>query len=91
MPEQDSMPRCEKVFLQSIKSEYTRRDYVLGLKYFREFLGLGKIEELLEGDQKAIQEKVEDYLFHLKGRTNPNTIPTRMYPVFLFKTLNSFG
>jgi integrase len=80
--------RCEILFEQSLQSEYTKRDYRLGLKYFRQFVGVENSEELLQGNQKAIQEKVEDYLIHLKSKISPNSIGTRLAPVYLFYEMN---
>jgi len=79
--------RCERLFEQSLHTEFTRRDYRLGLKYYREFVGVETAEELL-GDQKEVQEKVEDYLFYLKDKISPNSIGTRLAPVYLFYAVN---
>jgi len=81
-------PRCQKVFEQSIKSDFTRKSYLFCLGKFMEFVGVKNMEELLQSDQKNIQEKVEDFVFHLKPKLNPNTIGTRLSPVFLFYDMN---
>jgi len=83
-----TISRCERLFEQSLHTEFTRRDYRLGLKYYREFVGVDTAEELLQGDQMAIQERVEDYLFYLKGKISPNSIGTRLAPVYLFYAVN---
>ena len=85
----ESRPRCEIVFERSCnRSEFTQITYQNNLKHFMRFCEIEKMSELLEADHKAIQEKVEDYVFHLTGKLNPNTIPTKMAPVFLFYDLN---
>ena len=81
-------PRCEKVFEQSIKSEYTRENYQFYLKKFMKFVGVSSMDELLQGGQKNIQEKVEDYVFYLKPKLNPNSIGTNLSPVLLFYAMN---
>jgi len=81
-------PRCEKVFEQSIKSEYTRVIYVFNMKKFMKFVGVSSMDELLQGGQKNIQEKIEDYVFYLKPKLNPNSIATYLLPVFLFYAMN---
>lgn len=81
-------PRCEINFEQSIHSEATRKMYRFCMNKFIKFVGVSSMGQLLEGDQKSIQEKVEDYLFYLKPRLNPNTIPTRMGAIFLFYDVN---
>ena len=54
--------RCEIIFEASIKSEHTRINYLRCMKKFKAFVGVEGLDELLHGDQKAIQEKVEDYV-----------------------------
>ena len=81
-------PRCQIVFEQSIKSDATRKMYLNYMKKFMEFVGVNSMEELLQSDQKNIQEKVEDYVFYIKPKLNPNTIGNRLSPVFLFYDMN---
>ncbi|MBL7015698.1 MAG: site-specific integrase [Nitrosopumilus sp.] len=83
-----SKPRCEIIFEQSIRSEATRENYLRCMKKFMQFVGVDNLEELLQGDQKAIQEKVEDYVIHLKGRVSPNSFGVQLAPIFLFYALN---
>jgi len=64
-------PRCEILFEHSIKSDHTRDSYLRGMKKFMRFVGVENFEQLLQSDQKAIQEKVEDYVIYLKGKINP--------------------
>ena len=45
-------PRCEKVFEQSIKSEYTREIYLFNMKKFMKFVDVSSMDELLQGGQK---------------------------------------
>jgi len=85
----ESRPRCEIVFERSCnRSKYTQIVYQNSLKKFMGFCEVEKMAGLLEADQKAIQEKVEDYVFYLIGKLNPNSIPTRLAPVFLFYDVN---
>ncbi|MDF2422735.1 MAG: site-specific integrase [Nitrosopumilus sp.] len=81
-------PRCELIFEQSIKSEHTREGYSRGLRYFMEFIKVQSYDQLLEGDQKGIQEKVEDYTISLKNRISPNSFGMRLAPIFLFYAIN---
>jgi site-specific recombinase XerD len=85
----EARPRCEIVFERSCnRSIHTQVVYQNSLKKFMNFCEVEKMSELLEADQKAIQEKVEDYVFYLTGKLNPNTIPTKLAPVFLFYDVN---
>jgi len=81
----DSKPRCEIDFERSCnKSKYTQIVYQNGMKHFMRFCKVEKMSELLEADRKTIQEKIEDYVFYLTGKVSPNTIPTKLCPIFLF-------
>ena len=80
--------RCEIIFEQSIRFEHTRQGYTRCLNHFRKFVGVNTIEDLLQGDSKSIQEKIEDYVISLKGKISPNTFPTQLAPIFLFYGLN---
>lgn len=81
-------PRCEILFEHSIKSDHTRDSYLRCMKKFMRFVGVENFEQLLQSDQKAIQEKVEDYVIHLKGRISPNSFNPQLAPIFLFYALN---
>ena len=81
-------PRCEKVFEQSIRSEYTRKIYQFQMKKFMRFVGVDSMEELLQGDLKSIQEKIEDYIFYLKPKLNPNSMGAQISPILLFYAMN---
>ena len=83
-----TQPRCEMIFEQSIKSEHTRVNYLRCMKKFKRFVGVESLNELLYSDQKAIQEKVEDYVIFLKNKINPNSFGAQLAPVFLFYSLN---
>ncbi len=53
-----------------------------------EFIEVKSYDQLLEGDPKSIQEKVEDYTISLKNRISPNSFGMRLAPIFLFYALN---
>ncbi len=85
----DSKPRCELNFERSCnKSKFTQITYLSCMKKFMRFVEVQRMEELLEADQKLIQEKVEDYVYYLTGKINPNSIPTQLAPIFLFYDVN---
>ena len=81
-------PRCQIIFEQSIRSDQTRRNYLLQIEKFKRFTGTKNIEDLLQWSQKEIQEKIEDYVISLKNNTNPNSFAPQMSPIFLFYELN---
>ena len=81
-------PRCLIVFEESIKSEETKKNYLLMLNKFRNWSNVEDFEYLLKADQKSIQRLLEDYVVSLKGKISPNTFNTQLAPVFLFYELN---
>ncbi len=46
------------------------------------------MDDLLQWDQKEIQEKIEDYVISLKDKINPNSFGPQMSPLFLFYDLS---
>jgi integrase len=81
--------RCELMFERSCnKSPFTQRSYLSCIRKFMTFARVSKMEELLEGDQKSIQELVEDFVLSLDGTINPNSTPTQLAPIFLFYAMN---
>jgi len=88
MDSKPTKPRCEIVFEQSIKSEATKQMYLFYMKKFMHFVEVDNMQQLLEADQKTIQEKVEDYVFYLKPKMNPNSVPTQLQSILLFYDMN---
>jgi len=80
--------RCLIIFEESIKSEETKRNYLLGLDKFRRWANVENFDDLLKADQKSIQRLLEDYIISLKGKISPNTFTVQLAPVFLFYELN---
>ena len=81
-------PRCIILFDESIKSEYTRKNYNVHLKQFRGFSGLSSNEDLLTISQDKLQVILEDYLIYLRQTANPNSIPSRFQGIRHFCIMN---
>jgi len=81
-------PRCLIIFEESIKSEETKKNYLLMLNKFRRWANVDDFDDLLKADQKSIQRLLEDYIISLKGKISPNTFNVQLAPVFLFYELN---
>ena len=81
-------PRCLIIFEESIKSEETKKNYLLMLDKYRKFSVVENFDELLKADSKSIQRLLEDYVISLKGKISPNTFNTQLAPVFLFYEFN---
>ncbi len=81
-------PRCLIIFEESVKSEETKKNYLLMLNKFRRWASVENFDDLLKADQKSIQRLLEDYVISLKGKISPNTFNVQLAPVFLFYELN---
>ncbi len=76
------------VFENSIKSEGTRKTYLHSLTKFKEYYKIKDFDSLLSISDEKIQVMLEDYLFYLKKRVSPNSIPTIMAGIELFFLMN---
>ena len=81
-------PRCTVLFEESIKSEYTKKNYCAHMKQFRAFAGLSSDEEILAVGQDGLQTVLEDYLMHLRQTANPNSVPSRFQGIRHFCVMN---
>src|SRR5438094_6376517 len=82
------MERSLLKFEHAIKSSATRELYNRCLNLFLEYLKIKNADGLLQLKDSFLQEQLEDYLFSLKKRINPNSIPTYFAPLELFFTMN---
>ena len=76
------------VFENSIKSEYTKRAYIYGLRKFVQFHRLENITSILTVPDKELQVMLEDWLFYLKKKLKANTIKPFFSGLELFCTVN---
>ncbi|MGI0073554.1 MAG: hypothetical protein ACREA3_07060 [Nitrosotalea sp.] len=67
--------RSMVLFNESIKSKATHGTYMFGLERFRAFYKLKSFDGILTIEPKKLQIMVEDYVFDLKKRVSPNSIP----------------
>jgi len=82
------MQRCILKFENAIKSEATKHIYKYQLGKFLEWTKLKDYNALLEASDKEIQTLLEDYLFHIKTKVSPNSVPAMMSPIELFYTMS---
>lgn len=82
------MQRSQLVFEGAIQTEATRKAYLYQLKKFREWTKIKDFDSLLQGPQKDIQEKLEDYVMYLKRKVSPNSVPIYYAPIELFFVMN---
>ena len=80
--------RCLIMFLQALGSNYTKEVYKYQLDRFLAWNKTKDYDDLLKGDEKAIQRNLEDYLIYLKDKFSPNYIPSILAPIELFYTMN---
>jgi len=82
------MQRSILLFENSIKSKETLRTYTYNLDRFLDWAQIKDYDSLLCVPAEQLQAILEDYLFYLKKRVSPNSIPPIFAPIELFLTLN---
>lgn len=82
------MSRSLLKFENAIKSEATKKLYKYYLKKFVEYTNLKDSDSLLKIQDSLLQEQLEDYLFYLKKKISPNSIPPIFAAIELFLTMN---
>ena len=82
--------RSTILFEESIKSKYTKKNYVSHLNQFKEYSGLDSIK-LLSTSQEHLQDMVENYLIQLKHIANPNSIPSKFQGIKHFCVMNKIS
>ena len=83
------MQRSLLLFLESVRSETTQKQYLYYLNKFMKESGFGDDYDLLSRSEVAeIQVKVEDYVISLKKTVNPNSVPSYIYPIQSFLDSN---
>ena len=87
-PYDTGMQRSLLVFENAIKSEATKKQYLYQLERFRNWTKINDYDVLLQAPDKEIQVLLEDYLFYLKKKYSPNTIPPIFAVLELFYSMN---
>ena len=81
--------RCITMFEGSIKSKYTRNNYISNLNNFKKFINVNNPEQILLISPNKLQHLLENYLLKLKDTTNPNSIPTKFQGIKHFCIMNN--
>lgn len=76
------------LFEQAIKTEATLKTYMFQLSKFRKFYSLKDFDSILTIDPKKLQVMLEDYLFDIKKRLSPSSVPQVFFPLELFFSMN---
>ena len=82
------MQRSLLKYENAIKSEHTKRVYNHYLTKFLEWSKIKDPDGLLQLKDSFLQELLEDYLFYLKPKLSPNTIPAVFAGLELFFIIN---
>lgn len=83
------MERSIKIFLASIRSQKTKRSYLISLDRFKKTCKFDSFDEFVSRESKQIQNIVEDYILVLREELpNPNSVPTYYYPIQTFLEMN---
>ena len=76
------------LFEESIKSKYTKKNYVSHLNQFKKFTEISEESQWLDIPVQDLQTMLENYIFYLKRTVNPNSIPSRFKGIKHFFTMN---
>lgn len=82
------MSRSLLLFESAIKTEATKKQYTFYLKQFLTYTKLDDPDALLTLKDSSLQVMLEDYLFHIKKRISPNSIPPIYAALELFLSMN---
>lgn len=81
-------PRSLVVFQNSLKSQYTAKQYFYYLNRFKDYYHLKDYDSLLGIEPSKLQIMIEDWIIELKKQVNPNTIPPMVFGVKSFFEAN---
>ena len=73
------MQRCLVLFNESIKSPYTRQNYIQHIKKFQKYANITSLDDLAIMPSTNLQTLLEDYLVHLKNTSNANSISGNVF------------
>lgn len=83
-----TMQRSLLLFEEGIKSPHTKKVYRGHLAAFLKFAKISDPDKLLELPRDQLQLLLEDYVFHIKKRINPNSVPTSLQGIKHFFTMS---
>ncbi len=66
--------RALHIFENSIRSEYSRKQYEYQLDSFISYYKLKDIESIFRIEQKRLQIMMEDYVLYLRTKLSPNSL-----------------
>lgn len=81
-------PRGIVLFEESIKSQYTAKNYNSHMRGFMRFTSTKSADELLTVPSTHLQRQIEDYLIALKSTAHPNSIPSMFQGIRHFCIMN---
>ena len=82
------MQRSLLLFNESIKAEATRKNYLGNLDKFLAWSKLKDYDSILRIDDKDLQVMLEDYIFYLKKKHHPNSVPKYLSGIEHFLIIN---
>ena len=75
-------------FESTIKSEVTKSNYKRNLDSFKKYINVKDYDGILSIPKEQLQDKVEEYLSHLKNTKNPNSVKASFFGVKHFLVMN---
>ncbi len=80
--------RSTKLFEESIKSKYTKRNCNNNLRQFQKFVIRYTSKDLSDINVENLQNLLEDYIIELKHTSHPNSIPSKFQGIKHFCVMN---
>lgn len=80
--------RVRILFENSIKSEFTRKQYMYHLQRFVAYYKLKDMESIVKIEQKQLQIMMEDYVMYLRTKISPNSFDSPLGGLQSFLEIN---
>ncbi|HEY7227804.1 MAG TPA: tyrosine-type recombinase/integrase [Nitrososphaeraceae archaeon] len=92
MSQQKKQQEAYSNFINSINSDFTRKEYDLKLKYFVEFCNKSSYEDMLFIAENELEIRIRDYIVYLRRdrRLAPATVSSYIAPIIHFYEMNNF-
>ena len=79
-------------FINSINSEFTRKEYNLKFNYFMQFCNLANHQDMVLISESDLESRIRDYIIYLRHdkRLAPTTVSSYITPIAHFYEMNGF-
>lgn len=82
------MEPCMEIFLESIKTESTKKSYQDAMRYFKDFAEIKTYQNIVDMEPKKLTQLIATYIIHRKKTNNPNSMGFYYHPIQSFLEMN---